>query len=1134
MTKELCYASNPSCDLQSNSPATSISSASISSGPHHPISTSYQAKVDLPSPLDTKSSNLSLAATSTTTTSSYSGGDKDDDTVPMLSATNVTTTATYTKAAHGLPSSSSLSLGNLQPQAKYSTLSLVNNNDNLIQQRRMHQRKAEISAATAAMMAAAKAAKKHASTYPSHPTVKSSNNIHNHKLTSDHASPSKKVAQALGRELILRVDTRTIQSVVDRTLLLDTNSYINNTKCYLSDCQHDDGKFSMILSPSVSMKIRDHDRSKPSAAMKMVEEKEKNQENSPDELTMEPNINKGAIVPAVAPAPTTLAERHLRRRQGAIQELLDTEVSYCKDLSHLVNHFFRGIAEITNIPDRFKERLFRNCTEVLSFQTQFSEALLSASRIEQNPDNHVDQRLTRIAHQFCDSAEKFNVYIDYCIYQDKATEIHKELMSNNIPYQHTLEKLNKFKRSIDEMNGRRMFEDYMIMPVQRLLKYKLILESMNKTVQTDTKEHEALMQALLVMHKVALRLNSEKSRLEARRKTKLFLNRLDSDWVNAASKRFYGVLGSCILIGTLDIRILSENTKVKRFGCALFNSYMIIAKGKRYDRYEPRHWFPLRTFDVQDLPNEQPSLPHSWLLFSETQSIEFSAMCEQEKQIWLDKLREAIKASKDEYDESRTSNTAVEELFVSSFNFSSTSINNSNIGNVITSDYPNGSSPCTSLCSYSPQVHGSSNVALDHMMGTAVSPNCSTIIRPDTPKTICSTDTTEELGGPQSGDSPTHSSTQSSNVNSPGMRSQASLSDFCDFVTNTVADFRSQRRHQQYSVRALGIDNKFEDVCTTPILTARSQVKNDRSSGIENNQWKHQRKSRVGKSASMLAFTSIKGLEDEQHGHPHSHHHLLSTNSKSIGAGPALTTATLSSSQDIFKSAVRRKASLPSRLRVSEPIINDVPLRRPPSTHSTHSTMIHSSLQNYHYQQQQLQQLPPVATNSVNMDSMIFRLSRRGSLTNNNDKPQVNESATSLQSIHHNNIKIQNPASQLPPQATPGLPRSLSAATMGLARTSSRFFGRMVEKLGTIGTPRRTRRHAANSTLQQQNISSYVPHTSTPVPINTTDLSQKLPRKTKRQLSRKPPPLIIPGSPIIHRTNSINKKSRATERHFQK
>ncbi|KAI7853677.1 hypothetical protein BDC45DRAFT_150686 [Circinella umbellata] len=751
-------------------------------------------------------------------------------------------------------------------------------------------------------------------------------------------------------------------------------------------------------------------------------------------------------------------------------------------------------------------------------------------------------------------------------------------MTNNITYQHTLDKLNKFKRATDDMNGRRMFEDYMIMPVQRLLKYKLILESMSKTVPTDTMEHEALMMGLNVMHQVALRLNSEKSKLEARRKTKLFLNRLDSDWVNAASKRFYGVLGSCVLIGTLDIRILSESTKVKRLGCALFSSYMIIAKGKRHDRYEPRHWFPLRKFQVHDLPNEHPSLPHSWLLFSETQSIEFSAMCESEKQIWLDKLQGAIKTSKDEYEEQsqNSSTTAVEELFVSSISLSSTTatssssiINNNNNNNndsntMSAAGYPYDASSTTSLCSYlsrseSQQVqvnYSGSNITLDqHIINN-------TNTRPSTPRTIVSVNSTPDdllssnnnhvHGGSSSnnnnnvmsGDSPTHytSSAQSSNVNSPGMRSQASISDFCDFVTNTVADFRSQRRHQQSSVRAIGIDNKFEDVCTTPILTARSQARNDRSSGIENsNQRKQQRRSRMGKSASMLAFTSIK--TDEENNNSQQYHHYNqqqqqyhATSRSSVGPTP---TTTISSPQDMFKSAVRRKASLPSRLRISEPIVNDIPVRRPPSTHSTHSAMI----------SQNHQQLPPALNGSVRTDSMIFRLSRRGSLNNNNNNTMNNKkvdgSTTSLQSMNGTNsstmsnklqnVNNNNPAARLPPQATPGLPRSLSAATMGLARTSSRFFGRMVEKLGTIGTPRRTRRNATNA-RQQQN--SFIPPSggtsSVPPTMNSSDLSQqKPPKKSKRQLSKKPPPLIIPGSPLV-RTNSITRKDRCTERPFQK
>lgn len=58
------------------------------------------------------------------------------------------------------------------------------------------------------------------------------------------------------------------------------------------------------------------------------------------------------------------------------------------------------------------------------------------------------------------------------------------------------------------------------------------------------------------------------------------------------------------MIGTLDVRAWHEGTKMKRLGCALFKSYMIIVKAKKYDKYEPRHWFPLRIFELEDLPDD--------------------------------------------------------------------------------------------------------------------------------------------------------------------------------------------------------------------------------------------------------------------------------------------------------------------------------------------------------------------------------------------------------------------------------------------------------------------------------------------------------------------------------------------------
>lgn len=91
--------------------------------------------------------------------------------------------------------------------------------------------------------------------------------------------------------------------------------------------------------------------------------------------------------------------------------------------------------------------------------------------------------------------------------------------------------------------------------------------------------------------------------MEAKRKTALFLSRLDADW--CLPKRWFNTLGVCSLIGTLEVRYIEADNKAKRIGCALFNHYMIMAKAKKHKLYEPRHWFPLRKFEIENSPNTE-------------------------------------------------------------------------------------------------------------------------------------------------------------------------------------------------------------------------------------------------------------------------------------------------------------------------------------------------------------------------------------------------------------------------------------------------------------------------------------------------------------------------------------------------
>ncbi|KAI7874196.1 hypothetical protein K492DRAFT_200158 [Lichtheimia hyalospora FSU 10163] len=902
------------------------------------------------------------------------------------------------------------------------------------------QRKADMSAAAAAaMVAAAKASKRSAAL----------------KLSSDPAS--------LGKELVQRVDTRAIHTVIENIILRrKKNSPLDASLPSVGESKAE----SMTSSIGVgneeaphclfTPEIQRQGRHRPIAIA------------SPPTLTVPSKTEHAQVHNHNG---SSLSERHVLKREAAVDELITTEESYCRDLDILVNHFFKGIRDAKCLPDTTLDRLMRNADDILQFQIKFMEALHQSSVVLK--ESLVDERVINIAQCFCEWGDKFQVYIDYCMYHDKACALHKDIIDTNAAFVSTLEKLHISKPQEDG-NGRRKFDDYLIMPVQRLFKYKLMLESILKTTQSDSEEHNALLKALKVMHGVAINLNSKKSIMEAERKTRLFMNRIESDWVNAASKRFYGLLGSCLLIGTLDVRAWHEGSKVKRLGCALFKSYMIIVKAKKYDKYEPRHWFPLRIFDLEHLPDDHSSSYHTWFLRNEQYTIEFGAMCDQEKHIWMDALRGAIQSSKENAIDGHTPSNAIEELFVSSLN----NVTPSTVSTAQIQQQPHISSSTTSLSSYVSRTETTTAAA-------------SGIDKPDTPHTTASNETLYD-------DSPTHSaSAQSSMLNSPGMRSHASFGDFYDFVTHTVADIRIQRRHQQHNVRCTNIDNKFEDVSTTPILTARTQARHDRYSGGD--QWK--RKSRMGKSASMLAFTNIAEEERIQQQQPQARAFSSAMSSPRDTNKYGMTEA--------FKSAVRRKASLPSRLRMSESmILDDITARMAtgsaPPAMAAQMSAIQPALPNSTNDQMKESKVHRKRSTSsnhqpppVNTESMIFKLSRRGSSTSNhvnlnNKKTTINGTAAARNA-------------DLPP--TPGLQRSFSAATMGFARSSSKFFGRVVEKLGTISTPRRARRCATHLSDKTS--------TSTTPSFHSTDISlqNKTSKKPKRAL-KKPPPLLIPESPV--------------------
>ncbi|KAI9284922.1 hypothetical protein BC943DRAFT_54248 [Umbelopsis sp. AD052] len=373
------------------------------------------------------------------------------------------------------------------------------------------------------------------------------------------------------------------------------------------------------------------------------------------------------IEPKKTQVDLTEARKSMRGRH-ALQELMETERAFVKDLRILVKTCLEPLEEISWIPTEHKKLLIRNGQAILEFQTKFLDALEEAYNTEPYTHDRVAYGgdVRAIARCFSQLGKGFSVYTDYCIQHDSAMKLYKEYFSR-IEFISYLRKCSS-EKSEEKANSRLQFDDYLIKPVQRICRYQLLLKEINKFTVKGSVEDEELMKAIKTMDEVVGNINQEKEKQDVAAKTDLFISRLEDHW--KLNKRFVRPLGSFIISGALEMMYLTEGSKVKYLGCAVFNTYMIIIRTKKLNQYEPKYWFPLRLFELTDLEEGQGNLMYAWILHYDRHWFEFSATCQQEKTVWLKAIREAIDHSRAQHEariaHSNENGGTAEELLVSS------------------------------------------------------------------------------------------------------------------------------------------------------------------------------------------------------------------------------------------------------------------------------------------------------------------------------------------------------------------------------------------------------------------------------------------------------------------------------------
>nr|XP_009292814.1 T-lymphoma invasion and metastasis-inducing protein 2-like [Danio rerio]XP_021324269.1 T-lymphoma invasion and metastasis-inducing protein 2-like [Danio rerio] len=200
--------------------------------------------------------------------------------------------------------------------------------------------------------------------------------------------------------------------------------------------------------------------------------------------------------------------RHMsvtERLRMVIQELVDTEKSYVKDLGSLFEIYLKPLQRETFLSHDEMESLFGSLPEMLDFQRVFLQTL--EDRTTSSPDYHaldcpekLKKLLFSLGGSFLYYADHFKLYSGFCANHIKVQKV-LERAKTDRAFKEFLEARNPTKQHSSTL------ESYLIKPVQRVLKYPLLLRELVSLTDPESDQHNHLTEALKAMEKVASHIN---------------------------------------------------------------------------------------------------------------------------------------------------------------------------------------------------------------------------------------------------------------------------------------------------------------------------------------------------------------------------------------------------------------------------------------------------------------------------------------------------------------------------------------------------------------------------------------------------------------------------------------------------
>ncbi|XP_056135582.1 proto-oncogene vav-like [Lampris incognitus] len=281
-------------------------------------------------------------------------------------------------------------------------------------------------------------------------------------------------------------------------------------------------------------------------------------------------------------------------RECCLQEIRQTEEKYSDTLDSILQHFMKPLERFLQPQDI--ECIFMNIMDLAETHRSFLEQIRSSIL------NYGAENLYQV---FINYKERLLLYGSYCSQVENATKHIDKLSAMREDIKMKLEECSKRANS-----GRFSLRDLLMVPMQRVLKYHLLLQELTKH-STDHTEKNNLRTALDAMRDLAQCVNEVKRDNEIIKQITSFQLSIENMTQSLA------LYGRPKVDGELKICSSDKKSKQDRYAF-LFDKAMVVCKKKSGETFELKEIIELQYYQLRDETSgeKEKKWSHMFLLLS--------------------------------------------------------------------------------------------------------------------------------------------------------------------------------------------------------------------------------------------------------------------------------------------------------------------------------------------------------------------------------------------------------------------------------------------------------------------------------------------------------------------------------------